>query len=129
MFYPVLGGVLSEGNVLDTALVKALVKLEENAEANSRESRMCQLWEDVVAREAVIGGEAAGAEELLNRRMRELHNTGTVYFDDRDQAGTCAKNFFLGVLRAPTRVNRRSHFDVEIDHDGFRKLFSTEGAN
>jgi hypothetical protein len=90
---------------------------------------MCRPWEDVVVREAVMSGEAAGEEELFDRKMRELDNSGTVYFDDRDQARTCAENFFLGVLRAPTRVNWRSHFGVKADHHGFRKLFSTEGAN
>jgi hypothetical protein len=32
-------------------------------------------------------------------------------------------------MRAPARVDRRSHFGGEIDHDGFRKLFGTKGAN
>jgi hypothetical protein len=58
-----------------------------------------------------------------------LYNSGTLYFGDRDQAGTCAEHGFLGVMWAPTRVNRQSHFGTEIDYDGFRKLFSTKGAN
>jgi hypothetical protein len=129
MFYPVLGSVLGEGKVLDAALVKTLIKLKEDAEAYSCESCMRWLWEDVVARKAAPGGKAAGDEEFFDGKMRKLHHSRTVNFGDRDQAGTCAEHGFLGVMRAPTSVNRRSHFGVEIDHDGFRKLSSTKGAN
>ena len=107
MFYPVLGSVLSEGKVLDAALVKTLVKLKENAKANSCESCVCWLRENMIAREVAPGGKAARDEELFNRIMRELHDSGTLDFGYRDQAGTCAENGFLGVWRAPTRVNRR----------------------
>src|SRR6266852_1670021 len=130
MFYPVLGSVLSEGKVLDAALIKTFVKLKEDAEADSREGGMCDLWNDVVAREtAAPAGEAAGDEPFLDGKMRELDHAGTVYFGDRDQAGTCAENGFLGVLRAPTRVDSWSRFRFEIDRYGFRKLFSTKWPN
>src|SRR5712672_1117067 len=129
MFCPVPGSVLSEGKVCDAALVKTFVELKENAEANSREGGMCGLWDDVVAREAGPAGEAARDEPFLDGEMRELDHAGTIYFGDRDQAGTCAENGFLGVLRAPTRVDSRSCIRFEIDHDGFRKLFSTKRAN
>jgi hypothetical protein len=129
MFYPVPGSVLSEGKVPDAALVKTFVKLKEDAETDSREGGMCGLWDDVVAREAAPAGEAAGDEPFLDGEVRELDHAGAVYFGDRDQAGTCAENGFLGVLRAPTRVDSRSRFRFEIDHNGFRKLFSPKWAN
>jgi hypothetical protein len=69
MFYPVLGGVLSKGKVLNAALVKTFVKLKEDAEANSRESCMRWSWEDVVASKVAPGGKAAGDKELLDRKM------------------------------------------------------------
>jgi hypothetical protein len=69
MFYPVLGSVLSKGKVLDAALVKTFVKLKEDSEANSRESCMRWLWEDVEARKAAPGGKAVGDKELLDRKM------------------------------------------------------------
>lgn len=70
MFYPVLGSVLGEGEVLDTTFVDMTVKLKEDTEANFRENRMCGLWDDVIAREAVSGGgEATRNEELPDREM------------------------------------------------------------
>lgn len=129
MLHPMPGSVLSEGEILDAALVKTFVKLKEDTEANSRESRVCWLWDDVVTREVGSGGKAAGDKELFDRKMRELYNSETLYFGDCDQAGTCAENGFLRVVWAPTRVNLRSHIGVEINHDGFRKLFGTEGTN
>jgi hypothetical protein len=130
MFYPVLGSVLSEGRVLDAALVKTFIKLKEDAEADSREGGMCGLWDDVIAREAATpASKAAGDEPFLDGEMRELDHAGTVYFSDRDQAGTCAENGFLGILRAPTRVDSRFRFRIEFDHDGLRKLFSAKWAD
>jgi hypothetical protein len=84
MFYPVPGSVLSKGEVLDTALVKTSVELKEDAEADLRKKCMCRPWEEVVEFEAGIGGKAVGDEELLDRVVRELRNTGTVYFGERD---------------------------------------------
>jgi YD repeat-containing protein len=58
-----------------------------------------------------------------------LDHAGTVDFGDRDQAGTCTENGFLGILRAPTGVDSRSGFRFEIYYDSFRKLVSTKWAN
>ena len=118
MFSPVLGSVLSEGRVLDVALVKTFVKLKEDTEADSREGGLCGLWDDVVVREAATpAGEAAGDEPFLNRdlEVRELDHVGTVYFGDCVQAGTCADNSFVGVLRRPIRVDSCFCFRSEID--------------
>jgi YD repeat-containing protein len=129
MFYPVLGSVPGEGRVLDAALVKMFVKLKKDTEADSRKGGMCGLWDDVVARAVAPAGEAAGDEPFLDGEVRKLDHAGTVNFGDRDQAGTCTENGFLGILRAPTRVDSRSGFRFEIDYDGFRKLVSTKWAN
>jgi len=98
LLYPVLSSVLSEGNVLDAALVTKFVKLKEDAEADSCEGLMCGLWDDVVARKVAPAEEAAGDRPFLDEGARELDHAETVHFGDRDQAGACAKNGFLGCL-------------------------------
>ena len=118
MFNPVLGSILSEGRVLDAALVKMFVKLKGDAEADSREGGLCGLWDDMVAREATTpAGEAAEDEPFLNRdsEVRDLGHVGTVYFGDCDQAGTCTDNSFVGVLRRPICIDSCFCFRSEID--------------
>jgi hypothetical protein len=93
MIYPVLGSVLCEGKVLDSAFIETMVKLEEDAKAYFCEDLMCVPWDNVIARKAIRGvGEAAGYEKFLDRGMGKLNNSRAVFLGDRDQTGTCSEN-------------------------------------
>jgi hypothetical protein len=127
MIYPVLGSVLCEGKVLDSAFIETVVKLEEDTKAYFCEDPVCIPWDNVIARKAIIRGvgEATGYEEFLDRGMGKLNNSRAVFLGDRDQTGTCSENGIFRVSRAPVWLDYVRCFVIQVDQHSLRKLFCT----